>query len=111
MTARAYDMSQHWRLVNVEGKPISGTFWVDVEPGKDGRRIVRAVDVVVWHEEAAFGRVLSSKDLTAWVKGDEVDLSKHMIRSDVLADVEAHWDAMLDALRQVAATMDGGDPA
>lgn len=109
MTAKAYDMSQHWRLVNVEGKPISGTFWVDVKPDKDGRRIVRTVDVVVWHEEAKFGRALNSRDLTAWVKGDEVSLSKHMIRSDALADVAAHWDAMLSALRQVAAVMEGAD--
>ena len=107
---RAHDMSEHWRLINVSGGHIRGTFWVDVEPDRQGRTLIRAVDVTVWHEDRKWGRVLTHGDLTAWVKGDEVDLSLRSVNPVARDDVGEHLEAMHDVLRAVAGVVKGGDP-
>ena len=41
---RAHDMSDHWRLVDVSGSRVTGTFWVSA-PTWNGATWVKAVDV------------------------------------------------------------------
>ncbi len=97
-------MSEHWRLVGIDGCPrISGTFWV-TRPETDEDTIwVKSVDVTVWSEGRHHGRILYSGDLAASVKGGVVDLRRHMLRADKLADVEEVWDDMLAVIAAVAA--------
>lgn len=101
---KGYDMSEHWRLVGIDGcERITGTFWV-TRPESDNDTIwVKAVDVTVWSEGRHHGRVLYSGDLAASVKNGAVDLRRRLIRDDKLDDVEEVWDDMLAAIAAVAA--------
>lgn len=98
------DMSEHWRLVSVSSHRVSGTFWVSRRGERPtDRASVATVDVTVWNEGRHWGRVLTTKDLLAWINDDDtVDLPKHMIRADVRADVEDAWDEMLAAIKAAA---------
>ena len=103
------DMSKFWRLVSVTRPRVSGAFWVARRGDRPtDRASVATVEVTVWNEGRQWGRVLTTKDLTAWINDDgTVDLPKHMIRSDVRDDVEDAWDEMLAAIKAAA---EAGDP-
>ncbi len=103
----AHDMSEHWRLVSAEAANdthrVYGTWWVS-------RDNVKTVDVTIWDSQAKYGRVFYSDDLTAFVEHGEVDLPKHMIRSDKLAEAEAAWDLLVEVIAAAAGvTWDGKD--
>lgn len=108
-TGDVADMSKFWRLVSVNSPRISGTFWVCRRGDRPSDQTsVQSVEVTVWHEDRHYGRSLGSKDLLAWIENDgTVKLPKHMIRSDVLPDVEDAWDEMLAAIKAAAEV---GDP-
>ena len=90
---KGHDMSRYWRLVSVENGRVEGTFRVDA-PNKRGRRIVKAIDVIVWADDArTWGRVVT--DLTAFINKDgQVDIPPSMIGEQVRDDVLAQIDAM-----------------
>ena len=71
---KGHDMSHHWRLVSVDGGPVSGTFWVQ-RPRLTAATWVIAVDVTVWDEDRTWGLVLIPGDLSAMVKDGVVDLA------------------------------------
>lgn len=75
------DMSHHWRLVYVEGGPVTGTFWVQ-RPQLTAATWVIAVDVTVWDEDRTWGPVLIPGDLSAVVEGGTVDLAVLRPRSN-----------------------------
>lgn len=95
---RAHDMSDYWRLVNISGGRVTGTFWVQASSKRGAVGWVRAVDVTVWvDDDHTWGRTLDPF-MTASVKDGKVDLSEHMISPDAgvrkfvlarRADVEA----------------------
>lgn len=94
---KAYDLSMYQRVIGVEGSRVSGQFKVlTMRDGSEGW--VSAIEVTVWDEDRRSGRLLYSNDLNASVKGGEVKLSKHMVASNKLADVEAVWDDMIAAI-------------
>lgn len=97
-TVRAHDMSQHWRLVDVEGGRVTGTFWVD-SPDRRGRQIVKSIDVIMWHtDEHHSGRLLRTHGLTAFVEGGDVEIPRHMIDEGVRDDVLDVLDDMNAAI-------------
>ena len=69
---KGHDMSHHWRLVSVDGGPVTGTFWVQ-RPRRMGTWAI-AADVTLWDEGRTWGAVLIPGDLSAVVEGDTVDL-------------------------------------
>ena len=71
---KGHDMSHHWRLVSVDGGPVTGTFWVQ-RPRLTAATWVIAVDVTVWDEDRTWGLVLIPGDLSAMVKDGVVDLA------------------------------------
>ena len=100
---RAHDMSRYWRLVNVSGGRVTGTFWVSA-PTRNGSTWVKAVDVTVWDDDQhTWGRWVT--DMTAAVQDGVVDLSEYMIdrrvRVDVLAQRAAVEAAILAAAEAV----------
>ena len=97
-------MDRFWRIVGVDGGRVTGEFVVVLPTGsRDSRVMVLPLNVRVHHDdEHTSARILYSPDFTAWVLGDDVDLPKHMIDSNKLADVEDAWEPMLAALRAVA---------
>lgn len=102
MTARAYDMSEHQRIYTVESDNITGLF--TALGNKPDRNIwISTLDATIWFNNRQWGRVYYSNDLKASVKDGEVDLPKHMISSDLLAEVEDVWDEMCEVIAAVAA--------
>jgi len=101
---KAYSMDRFWRIVGVDGGRVTGTFVAVIPAGRlDDRTMVTPLDVTVWHDdEHTSGRILYGKDFVAWVDGENVNMPKHMIASNKLADVEDAWEPMLAALRAVA---------
>lgn len=98
MSEQAHDMSAYWRLFTYQHGRINGTFVVHA--GKDGPHNVNPYDVTVYADEArTWGRVLYSKDFTAFVRDGEIEIPKHMIREDIRHDVEDAWGDMLTAIR------------
>jgi hypothetical protein len=98
---KVYDMSRYQRIVGVESDRISGKFYI--LRSDEESAWVHSLDVTVWGDETRrFGRLLYSGDLSAQVKGGAARLSKHMVASDKLADVEDVWDEMLTVLVAVA---------
>ena len=101
---KAYDMSEHWRLVSLDRDPdgdvkISGTFWVS-RPRHDDTD-VKAIDVHLWFERPKFGRVI--RDMYASVTADgQVDLPPHMIDPKVRDDVMDNVDLVKAACLAVA---------
>jgi peroxiredoxin family protein len=103
---KAYDMSKHWRLINVEASPdddvkVSGTFWVSQGLRNDEVQ-VKAIDVQVWYERRQYGRVI--REMFARVDADDVvKVPAHMIddrvRDDVLDNIEAIKAAVLAVAR------------
>jgi hypothetical protein len=69
-------MSHFWRLVSVEGGPVTGTFWVTRPNEKRrGQIYVHTVDVTLWDEDRNnFGRCFTTKDVTATVIDGVPDL-------------------------------------
>ena len=64
-------MTRYWRLVSVEGGPVTGTFWVRRPSGRE--TVVTAVDVTVWADDAhTCGRNI--RDMAALIVGDDVDI-------------------------------------
>ena len=96
------DMSQHWRIIDATGSDdshrIHGKWWVSIAS-------IVAIDVCIWDKELNRGRVFYSRDLTAFV-GDRrrVELPKHMIASDRLAEAEDAWDLLMAVIQAVADT-------
>lgn len=96
------DMSQHWRIIDATGSDdshrIHGKWWVSIAN-------IVAIDVCIWDKELNRGRVFYSRDLTAFV-GDRrrVELPKHMIASDRLAEAEDAWDLLMAVIQAVADT-------
>lgn len=102
----ACDMSRYWRLVSVSDCPVTGTFWVS-RPDQQGT-LVQAVKVTVWADpQRTWGRVVT--DMTAWVKGDEVDIPEHMIDYRVRADVLDQLDDVKAAVLAAARAVEWGD--
>ena len=98
----AHDMGRYWRLVDVDGGRVTGTFWVSLNRA-DRVQYVRTVDVIVWDDdEHRSGRTLYSDSLTAFIEGGEVRIPEHMIREQVRADVLDEMDAMKAAIRLAA---------
>ena len=96
------DMSQHWRIIDATGSDdshrIYGKWWVS------NTNIV-AIDVCIWDKELNWGRVFYSRDLTAFVRDRRrVELPKHMIASDRLAEAEDAWDLLMAVIQAVADT-------
>lgn len=99
-----HDMSRFWRLVSVKNGLVTGTFWVSRPNDKRDEQIVKAVDVLVWHEKEHYsGRVIN--DMTAFIRGGEVDLPPHMIREQVRDDVLAKIDEVKVAILAAAAAV------
>lgn len=98
---QAYDMTRYQRIIGVSDGRITGSFHVN---GTDDRREVwiTAHDVVIYDEGHHYGRVFYSNDLTGSVKDGVAKLSKHMVASNKLAEVEDVWDDMLAVLVAVA---------
>ena len=96
------DMSQHWRIIDATGSDdshrIHGKWWVSIAS-------IVAIDVCIWDKKLNRGRVFYSRDLTAFV-GDRrrVELPKHMIASDRLAEAEDAWDLLMAVIQAVADT-------
>lgn len=92
-TITAHDMSQHWRLVNVEGGRVAGVFQVGYPhqfgyPHQRGYRTVKSIEVIMWHtDEHRSGRLLRAHALTAFVDGGDVEIPQHMIDEEVRDDV------------------------
>ena len=102
----AHDMGTYWRLVDVDGGRVTGTFWVLLPSERARRQDVSlvTVDVTVWDDEHHHaGRMLYSRDLTAFIEEDgEVHIPEHMIREQVRYDVLDAMDAMKVAVRLAA---------
>lgn len=100
ITTAATDMSEHWRLINAEGQSdtyrVHGVWWVS-------EANIKPVDVTIWSRRGNYGRVFYSGDLTAFIRDGVVDLPKHMVRSDKLADAEDAWDLLLAVIGAAAA--------
>lgn len=97
MPETAHDMSRYWRIFTYQHGRVNGTFVV--KAGKDGVHNVSPFEVTVYADDAhTWGRVLYSKDLTAFYRDGAVDVPKHMIREEVRYDVEDAWDDMIAAL-------------
>jgi hypothetical protein len=94
----SYDMGRFHRLVGVDGPRVRGTFVVMGTKNPDKEVWVKAHDVVIWDEGHNSGICFYSNDLTASVKDGVAELSKHMVKSSLLADVEDVWDEMLEVL-------------
>ncbi len=100
---KAYDLGRFQRIVGVEGPMVHGNFTaLSTRDGSD--TIVQPLEVTIYHDESHHsGRILTFGELTAWVHPDgSVDMSKHSIREDKLAEVESVWDEMVAAVRLVA---------
>ena len=96
------DMSQHWRIIDATGSDdshrIHGKWWVSIAN-------IVAIDVCIWDKELNRGRVFYSRDLTAFVSDRRrVELPKHMIASDRLAEAEDAWDLLMAVIQAVADT-------
>ena len=96
------DMSQHWRIIDATGSDdshrIHGKWWVSIAS-------IVAIDVCIWDKELNRGRVFYSRDLTAFVRDRRrVELPKHMIASDRLAEAEDAWDLLMAVIQAVADT-------
>lgn len=108
-TPKGHDMSQHWRLVSVDGGPVTGTFWVSKPDHR--RQIVKAIDVSVWFDDHTWGRHFT--DMTALIKAGEVDILDRTIdervRADVLTQLDALKAAVLAAATAVTWPQDGAE--
>ena len=72
---KGFDMSRYWRLVSVEGGPVTGTFWATrPDEKRRGQIHVYTVDVTLWDEERAFGRRFTTNDVIATVIDGVPDL-------------------------------------
>ena len=96
------DMSQHWRIIDATGSDdshrIHGKWWVSIAN-------IVAIDVCIWDKGNNRGRVFYSRDLTAFVNDRRrVELPKHMIASDRLAEAEDAWDLLMAVIQAVADT-------
>ena len=94
------DVSQHWRTTDATGSDdshrIHGKWWVSIAN-------IVAIDVCIWDKELNRGRVFYSRDLTAFVNDRRgVELPKHMIASDRLAEAEDAWDLLMAVIQAVA---------
>jgi hypothetical protein len=98
----AYDMSRYQRIIAVDSGRITGKFEVTARD-RESEAWATAIEVTVWDENRYSGRMLYSNDLTGSVKDGVAKLSKHMVGSNKLADVEEVWDEMLAALVAVVA--------
>jgi len=97
-----HDMSRYWRLVSVEGGPITGTVWVSIP--RKGEQTVKAVDMTLWADEKhSWGRLI--KDMTAFIRNGVVEISKHMIEERVREDVLDQIDAVKVAILAAAAAV------
>jgi hypothetical protein len=93
--ARGWDMTRYWRLVSVDGGPVTGTFWV-TRPDEErrGKIHVYAVDVTLWDEERTFGRCFTTNDVTATVIDGVPDLGIVRGRwADLTEDDAEHFKA------------------
>src|SRR5690606_12561987 len=80
---RSYDMSEHWKLVSVDGGLVTGTVWVT-------RKHVRPVDVTVWDgPERHSGRIVYSDGFTAFIEDGKARIPDHMIHGLAEGDVRA----------------------
>lgn len=96
------DMSEHWRIIDADGlnnaHRIYGKWWAS-------KTNIVAIDVCIWDKKARCGRVFYSRDLTAFIlDGGRVELPKHMIASDRLAEAEDAWDLLMAVIQAVADT-------
>lgn len=101
-----HDMSRYWRLVSNDGGLIAGTWWV-TRPDERGKQHVKPIDVVMWDEGRHAGLTLQTDDLTAFVKGGDVEPIQVRARhAHVQAEAENRRDEIADVVRVVAATPD-----
>jgi hypothetical protein len=106
---RAFDMSRYQRVIAVDAGRITGSFHVSGH-SRERASWVTAHDVTVWDEGHNGGRLYYSNDLTGSVEHGVATLSKHMVSSDRLAEVEEVWDDMLAVLVAVVAEFWSTDP-
>ncbi|WP_405373344.1 MULTISPECIES: hypothetical protein [unclassified Microbacterium] len=102
---KSFDLSRYQRIVGVESVRISGNFYA-LATGHGERIWIRPTDVTIWDEHHHSGRNLYSGDFAGSVKSGLASISKHMVESSLLADVEDVWDEMLAVLVLVAATFE-----
>lgn len=101
---QAYDLGRFQRIVQVDGSRIRGKFQVLSARDDRDEAWVSAIDVTVYaDDDRSWGRVFYSNDLTGSVKDGVAQLSKHMVASNKLHDVEDVWDEMLAVLAAAAA--------
>jgi len=99
---RAYDMSRFQRIISTDGGRIRGSFRA-LTTGKHGDEVlIWPIEVTVEFDGGTWGQMLYSHDMTATVRGQEVDIPKHMIAERKLATIEDAWDDMTAALLAVA---------
>jgi hypothetical protein len=72
-------------------------------PNRDRRIWITALDVTIWDEGHNLGRTFYSNDLKGSVSAGKAEVSKRMIPSDRLADVEDVWDELHEVLLAIAA--------
>lgn len=107
---KAFDLSKYQRLIGVESDRIRGNFYALAT--KPGERIwIHPTDITIWDEHHLSGRTLYSGDLSGSVEDGVATISKHMVNSSKLADVEDAWDEMLAVLVLVAETFEAGAEA
>lgn len=99
----AHDMSRFQRIFTVEGGRVTGLFVALVTESEPDSAMITPYDVVVWADDAhTSGRTLVSRDFTAWVRGDMVDVPGHMITADKRDDIAAALSDFITAIQAVA---------
>lgn len=99
----AHDMSRFQRIFTVERGRVTGLFVALVVPKDRDLVMVTPYDVTVWADDAhTWGRTLVSRDFTAWVRGDTVDVPGHMITADKRDDIAAALSDFITAIQAVA---------
>lgn len=101
-TITTADMSEHWRIIDAAGSDdthrIYGKWWAS-------KSNIISIDVCIWDKATRSGRVFRTRELTAFVRDRRrVELPKHMIPSDRLAEAEDAWDLLLAVIQAVADT-------
>jgi len=99
---KAHSMARFWHVVGVDGARLTGTFIVMASPRRSGEFLVYPHDVTVWDEARNGGRILYRNDFTAWVRDGDVDVPKHMVNGDKLAELEEVWNIFIEVIRAVA---------
>ena len=99
---KGYDMSEHWRLVSVDGGPLTGTFWVTRATDRWPARVT-SIDATLWDRTADYGFVYGPRDLSADVVNGQAELDVRTVPERRRALVEDYLDEVRAALAAAAA--------